>query len=160
MRRVPTMICGIAIGAVLSLTIAATQPTRSQTAEEVVTITKAEWAALAAKNASDAVKNFAEECTMFVPDFPNRLDGKTQIFNLFEAGTNDSSTSLLAEMANEKVQVYGDVAILSYNYMGMDKDATGTVEPTRAKSTRVYVKKGRQWLLVHANFAPAEAPTG
>ena len=160
MRRVPTLICGIAIGAVLSLTIAATQPTRSQTAKEVVTITKAEWAALAAKNASDAVKNFAEECTMFVPDFPNRLDGKTQIFNLFEAGASDSSTSLLAEMANEKVQVYGDVAILSYNYMGMDKDATGNVEPTRAKSTRVYVKKGRQWLLVHANFAPAEAPTG
>ena len=66
----------------------------------------------------------------------------------------------MAEMANEKVQVYGEVAILSYNYMGLDKDATGTVEPTRAKSTRVYVKKGHQWLLVHANFAPAEAPTG
>ena len=160
MRNVPTMILGIIIGAVLSLTISAAQPSRSQTAEEVITITKAEWAALAAKNASDAVKNVAEECTMFVPPFPSRLDGKTQIFNLFEAGAGDSSTLVMAEMANEKVQVYGDVAILSYNYMGMDKDATGTVEPTRAKSTRVYVKRGRQWLLVHANFAPAEAPTG
>ncbi len=160
MRNVPTMILGIAIGAVLSLTITAAQPSRSQTAEEVITITKAEWAARAAKNVSDAVKNVVEEFTMFVPAFPSRLDGETQIFNLFEAGAGDSGTMVMAEMAGEKVQVYGDVAILSNNYMGMDKDARGTVEPTRVKSTRVYVKKGRQWLLVHANFAPAPAPNG
>jgi len=58
-------------------------------------------------------------------------------------------------MANQKVQVYGDVAILTYNYIGATKDKDGKVEPSRAKSTRVYVKKDGQWWLVHANFAPA-----
>jgi len=52
------------------------------------------------------------------------------------------------------VQVYGDVAILSYNFIGVDKDRDGKTESVFAKSTRVYVKKGGKWLLVHANFAP------
>ncbi len=56
-------------------------------------------------------------------------------------------------MVNEKVQVYGDVAILSYNYVGLTKDKDGKVESTFAKSTRVYVKRDGKWMLVHANFA-------
>ena len=55
-------------------------------------------------------------------------------------------------MANPKVQVYGDVAILSYNYVGVVQDKDGRNEPVRAKSTRVYVKQRGKWILVHANF--------
>jgi ketosteroid isomerase-like protein len=61
-------------------------------------------------------------------------------------------------MANEKVQVYGDVAILSYNYIASVRDKDGKVRPAMAKSSRVYVKQGGQWMLVHANFAPVTAP--
>jgi ketosteroid isomerase-like protein len=57
-------------------------------------------------------------------------------------------------MANPKVQVYGDVAILSYNYVGAAMDSDGAVESVLAKSTRVYAKKDGRWMLVHANFAP------
>ena len=56
------------------------------------------------------------------------------------------------------MQIFGDVAILSYNFMGMSKDKEGKVEPIRAKSTRVFVNEGGKWLLVHANFAPVDAP--
>ena len=153
MRRMSTMLCGVAIGVIVTLTVAAAQP-RGKTADEVIAITKAEWAASMAKNASAAVKNVAEDCTMFVSDFPNRIDGKAMIFNLTEAEVGGAGSLVLAEMANEKVQVYGDVAVLSYNFMGMGKDKDGQIEPIRAKSTRVYVKEGRQWWLVHANFAP------
>ena len=51
-----------------------------------------------------------------------------------------------------------DVAILSYNYLGLTKDKDGKVEPARVKSTRVYVKQGSRWMLVHANFAPDPLP--
>jgi len=61
-----------------------------------------------------------------------------------------------AEMTNEKVQVYGDVAILTYNFAGVTKNKDGETETTRAKSTRVYVKQGGQWWLVHANFGAAD----
>ena len=38
------------------------------------------------------------------------------------------------------------------------KNKDGKVTPAMAKSTRVYVKQGGQWMLVHANFAPVTAP--
>ena len=57
-------------------------------------------------------------------------------------------------MVNAKVQVYGDVAILTYNFIGSGMTADGEVEPNLAKSTRVYAKIDGAWKLVHANFAP------
>ncbi len=155
-NRLTNIVC-VGIGAALSLMVAA-QQSRSSAANEVIAITKAEWAAIAAKNPSAAVKNIADDCTMFIPVFPSRLEGKTQIFNMTEAEATGSDELIMSEMSNAKVQEYGDVAILSYNYMGFSKDTKGTVEPTRAKSTRVYVKDRGQWFLVHANFAPADAP--
>jgi ketosteroid isomerase-like protein len=62
---------------------------------------------------------------------------------------------LAADMVNPKVQVYGDTAILSYNYVGVVRDKDGKVTPSNAKSTRVYSKMDGKWMLVHANFAPA-----
>jgi ketosteroid isomerase-like protein len=62
-------------------------------------------------------------------------------------------------MANPKVQVYnGNVAILTYNYVGLTQDKDGKTTPNRAKSTRVYVKKGDKWMFVHANFAADPLP--
>jgi ketosteroid isomerase-like protein len=67
----------------------------------------------------------------------------------------DGGGSFLAgEMANAKVQVHGDVAILSYNFLEVTKDAEGETSPMLAKSTHVYVKMNGEWKLVHANFAP------
>ncbi len=55
-------------------------------------------------------------------------------------------------MLNPKVQVYGDVAILTYNFAGVIKGNDGKVTVSKAKSTRVYVKMNGDWKLVHANF--------
>lgn len=62
-------------------------------------------------------------------------------------------------MLNEKVQVYnGDVAILTYNYAGTTIDKDGKTTPSRAKSTRVFVKKDNKWVMVHANFGADPVP--
>ena len=61
-------------------------------------------------------------------------------------------------MLNPKVQVYGDTAILSYNFFGLEQDKDGKVKPTRATSSRVYVKQDRKWRLVHANFGADPLP--
>jgi ketosteroid isomerase-like protein len=55
-------------------------------------------------------------------------------------------------MLNPKVQVYGEIAILSYNYAGVVKGNDGKVTNTKAKSTRVYLKTNGSWKLVHGNF--------
>jgi ketosteroid isomerase-like protein len=61
-------------------------------------------------------------------------------------------------MVNPKVQVYGDAAILTYNFVGVTKDKDGKTSPSTAKSTRVYAKMNGKWMLVHANFAPVGTP--
>lgn len=154
MARLLSMVSCVALGVMLTLTMALSQATHGKEAKEVISITKAEWAAEMSKNVSSAMRNIHDDCTMWVTDFPNRVDGKDTIYKLYDAGAGGVGSLVMAEMANEKVQVFGNVAILSYNFMGMTKDKDGKVEPTRAKSTRVYANEGGKWLLVHANFAP------
>lgn len=128
--------------------------TNAQIAVEVIAITKAQWAAEMAKEPTAmAMQNVADEYTEFNFDTPTRVDGKDLNMRLYDALAGGVGSLVAAEMANEKVQVYGDVAILTYNFVGMTKDKDGVVAPTLAKSTRVYVNKDGQWMLVHANFA-------
>ncbi len=140
---------------VLFFNMPAAAQTNSQVAEEVIAITKAQWAARMKKQpVATIMQNVAAEYTEFNPNAPTRLDGKDLVSRLLEASVSGSGELVAAEMANPKVQVYGDVAILTYNAIGLTKDKDGEVEPSLAKSTRVYVKKDGRWMLVHANFAP------
>ncbi len=150
MRRVLMVFVGVAV---LSLTLIARAGDK-EVAEEVIAITKASWAAEIREDAAAWMKNVADEYTEFNPAYPTRLDGKAIATRWIETLVSGSGGLVMAEMANEKVQVYGDVAILSYNYIGATKDKDGKIEPALAKSTRVYVKQDGQWMLVHANFAP------
>jgi len=131
-----------------------------QTADEIMNIVKAQWASEMADpgNVNEHYKNIADDYTEFNPDFATRIEGKALSMRLSESFNKDPGRTLAAEMLNPKVQVYGDVAILSYNYAGVSKNKDGEVEPNRAKSTRVYAKQGGKWKMVHANFTPDPLP--
>ncbi len=148
MRRVLMVFVGIAV---LSLSVFAAHHT---VADQVIAVTKAQWAAEMKRDVATAMENVADDYTEFNSDYPTRLDGKAVNVRLSEAFNSGSGDTVAAEMANPKVQVYGDVAILTYNYIGVAKNKDGEIESVKAKSTRVYVKQGGQWMLVHANFAP------
>ena len=150
MRRVLILVLCVAS---VSLVVFAAHHTA---ADQVIAVTKAQWAAEMQNDVTAAMKNVAEDYTEFNPDYPTRLDGKAMSVRLAEATSGGSGSLVAAEMANPKVQVYGDVAILSYNFIGAGKNKDGEIESIKAKSTRVYVKKDGQWWLVHANFAPAD----
>lgn len=134
--------------------------TNQQTANEIISIVKAQWAAEIAdpSNLTEQFKNYADDYTEFNSDYSTRLDGKSVSMKLSEPSGKASSRSVAAEMLNPKVQVYGDVAILSYNFAGITRDKDGVMTPTRAKSTRVYVKQNGKWTFVHGNFAPDPLP--
>ena len=149
MRRI--FVPMIALVAVLS-SVAVAQAGVEDVAKKVIALAKAQWASEMAKNVSASMKNIADDYTEFNPEYPTRVDGKAMNQRLAEASSGASGSLVAAEMANEKVQVYGDVAILTYNFIGSLKDKDGEIEPLLAKSTRVYVKQGGRWLLVHANF--------
>jgi ketosteroid isomerase-like protein len=130
-------------------------------ADAVIGMTKAQWAAEIKDptNAAEQMKNASDDYTEFNGDYATRLDGKAMNTQLAEAAGKASGKTIAAEMANPKVQVYnGDVAILTYNYVGVTQDKDGKQEPVRAKSTRVFVKMGGKWMMVHANFGADPAP--
>ncbi|HQR36965.1 MAG TPA: DUF4440 domain-containing protein [Blastocatellia bacterium] len=132
-----------------------------QIAAAVIAMAKAQWAAEMKDptNLTEQNKDTAEDYTEFNGDYSTRLDGKAMSMRLGEAGASSPDRSVAAEMANPKVQVYnGDTAILTYNYVGLIRDKDGKMTPSRAKSTRVYVKQGGNWVLVHANFGADPLP--
>ena len=140
---------------------ASAQQADQATADAVIAMTKAQWAAEIKDptNISEQSKDMSDDYTEFNGDYATRLDGKAMNSRLAEAAGKNSGKTIGAEMANPKVQVYnGNVAILTYNYAGLTQDKDGKTEPARAKSTRVFVKKGDKWTLVHANFGSDPLP--
>ncbi len=130
--------------------------TNQQIADEIINMVKTQWAAQAADpgNLAEIFKNTADDYTEFNGDYSTRIDGKSISMSLSEPSGKSPSRRVAAEMLNPKVQVYGDAAILSYNFAGITKNKDGELKPMRAKSTRVYAKQSGKWKLVHANFAP------
>ena len=140
---------------------ASAQQVDQATADAVIAMVKAQWAAEIKDqtNVTEQTKDMSDDYTEFNADYATRLDGKAMSSRLAEATGKASGKTVAAEMANPKVQVYnGNVAILTYNYVGVIQDKDGKTEPARAKSTRVYVKKGEKWMLVHANFGADPLP--
>ena len=126
-------------------------------AAEVMALARSQWAAdIAGQPAARMNETLADDYTEFNGDYPTRIDGKTMAMKMAEIPP--SSKSLYGDMQNAKVQVYGDTAILTYNYAGISRAPDGKIEPSLAKSTRVYVRDKGRWMLVHANFAPIRGP--
>ena len=145
----------LAVVSVLAFGIPLFAGSDEEVAKEVIALTKAQWAAEVAGKSVDSVMEIAaDDYTEFNPNAPTRLDGKALNMKIAEANADSSGKMVMGEMTNPKVQVYGDVAILTYNFIGAIKNKDGEVEPNLAKSTRVYAKMGGSWKLVHANFAP------
>ena len=140
---------------------ASAQQADQATADAVIAMVKAQWAAEIKDPTSvtEQMKDAADDYTELNADYATRLDGKAMSSRLAEATGKASGKTIAAEMANPKVQVYnGNTAILTYNYVGVIQDKDGKTEPARAKSTRVFVKKGDKWVMVHANFGSDPAP--
>ncbi|MEO6066262.1 MAG: DUF4440 domain-containing protein [Lysobacterales bacterium] len=131
----------------------------AQDADEIMALTRAQWAAEDHnKPASEAWASVADDYTEFNPGVPVLVEGKALSGRFYEANRQSGETGMVSEMLNPHVQFYGDTAILAYNFAGVTKDKDGKMKPNLAKSTRVYVKQGGKWMLVHANFAPVTVP--
>jgi len=127
-----------------------------QVAAEVMALARAQWASeIAGEPMTQQNAQLADDYTEFNGEFPTLLVGKATATRMGEVTPNDKA--MYSDMQNARVQVYGDTAILTYNFAGLRRGADGKVNPSLAKSSRVYAKQGGQWKLVHANFAPVAA---
>ena len=160
MKNLMLVLVASACGAAFTMNVSAQQADQA-TADAVIAMVKAQWTAEIKDptTVAEQMKDAADDYTEFNGDYATRLDGKAVSTRLAEAAGKASGKTIAAEMANPKVQVYnGNVAILTYNYVGVLQDKDGKTEPARAKSTRVFVKRGDKWVMVHANFGADPAP--
>lgn len=140
----------VGLALVASPAIAGENP---KVAAEVMALARAQWAAeIAGKSVSEQMVSVADDYTEFSPGAPVRIDGKAMNHRLYEAALMDGSKPLASDMVNPKVQVYGDTAILTYNFVGMLRSKDGKVEGNNAVSTRVYSLVNGKWMLVHGHF--------
>ena len=161
MKKLILVVIASACCSAFAMNASAQQSSDKAIADAVIAMTKAQWAAgmKDPTNIAAINKDMANDYTEFNADFATRIDGKAMNDSLAEGVAKDSSKGTAAEMLNEKVQVYnGDVAILTYNYAGTSIDKDGKTTPSRAKSTRVFVKKDGKWAMVHANFGADPVP--
>ena len=119
--------------------------------DEVIALTYKIWKAENENDMTVRNKYISDDYTEFNSSYSTRIDGKAKNYKLSDANLTGGK-SLADEMLNPKVQVYGDVAILTYNFAGVIKNNDGRIVTSKAKSTRVYVKMNGDWKLVHANF--------
>jgi ketosteroid isomerase-like protein len=147
---------GAAAGAIAALLVigapvqAADNP---QVSAEIMALARAQWASeIAGEPMTQQNVSLADDYTEFNGDFPTLLVGKAMSTRMGEVTPNDKA--MYSDMQNGRVQTYGDTAVLTYNFAGLRRAADGKVSPALAKSTRVYVKQGGKWVMVHANFSP------
>ena len=142
-----------AIAGVLMLSSPVSAAENPQVASEIMALARAQWASeIAGAPMAQQNVSLADDYTEFNGDFPTLLVGKAMSTRMGEVTPYDKA--MYSDMQNGRVQVYGDTAILTYNFAGLRRGSDGKVNPSLAKSTRVYVKQDGQWKLVHANFAP------
>ena len=145
-----------AIAGLMMLSSPALAGENPKVAAEVMALARAQWASeIANEPMAQQNVSLADDYTEFNGDFPTLLVGKTTSTRMGAVTPYDKA--MYSDMQNGRVQVYGDTAILTYNFAGLRRGADGKVTPSLAKSSRVYVKQDGQWKLVHANFAPVAA---
>lgn len=149
----------LAAVAITGLAVPAMAQDMSADAKAVMAAARAQWqSGIDNRSAAEQMSTVADDYTEFNGSTPALITGKKTATAMTSAYLQDGSKVLYADMENPHVQIYGNTAILAYNYVGVNRDREGNVEPQNAKSTRVYVKMDGQWKLVHANFQPVPNP--
>ena len=82
----------------------------------------------------------ADDYTEFNADYPCESTARHST-HACRRTSSDGSKSLVGDMQNPKVQVYGDTAVLTYNFVGVAGTRTARFQPKQAKSTRVYANR-------------------
>lgn len=96
--------------------------------------------------------NSSAEMTYFDPSLEKRLDGSKAFSELCKSAEGKFTIDEY-EMVDPKVQVYGEIAILSYNLVDYSKTSQGVEQKFLWNSTEVYHKEGGDWRIVHSHWS-------
>jgi ketosteroid isomerase-like protein len=97
---------------------------------------------------------FADDLTYFAPVTGGRLQGISALKDLF-APIEGKINVPRFEMLNPKLQLLGDVGVLTYH---LDEYASDGPASTRWNATEVYHRIGEQWRIMHAHWSARPNP--
>ena len=96
---------------------------------------------------------YADEISYFDPIQAHRIDGLAAMraaYGPFQGKIHIDRY----EMLSPKVQLSGDIAVLSYNIQNYAKQPDGTEKPaTRWNVTEVFRRIGGKWRTIHSHFS-------
>lgn len=97
-------------------------------------------------------QNSAAEITYFDPSLEKRINGIQEFTELLKPIENQFTIEKY-EMLNPKVQVHGDVAVLSYNLVDYSKNPEGVEQKFFWNTTEVYAKMNSDWKIIHSHWS-------
>ena len=97
-------------------------------------------------------QNNATEITYFDPSLEKRINGIKEFTDLLKPIENKFTIEKY-EMLNPKVQVHGEVAVLSYNLVDYSKNPEGVEQKHLWNSTEVYKKINNDWKIIHSHWS-------
>jgi len=128
-------------------------------AAEVIRLAQAQIdATVAGRPVVERMSAISDDYSLFQAFSNTRIDGKAAVVSLNTAGDAGGDKTLVTQMLNSRVQVYGDTAILTYNTYSINQDRGGDVSPEQSRVTRVYVRRGGRWTNVHTHISRPAMP--
>ena len=97
-------------------------------------------------------QNSADEITYFDPSLEKRINGIQEFTELLKPIENKFTIEKY-EMLNPKVQLHGEVAVLSYNLVDYSKNLKGEEQKFLWNSTEVYAKINDDWKIIHSHWS-------
>lgn len=140
----------VLVGACLLLPSALVHPQSKSVADQVIAREKAWFEAWQRKDKTFAADYLADDATYFGSMSPYLdVDPKVNFLPKFEMYAEMFIIQDF-QMYNPRVQVYGDVAVLTYNN-AVSMTMGGQPMNYTGKVTSVYVKQGGTWRVVHGH---------
>lgn len=115
-------------------------------------------ATVAGRPVVERMSAISDDYTLFQAYSNTRIDGKAAVVALNTATEAGGGKTLVTQMLNSRVQVYGDTAILTYNTYGINQGRDGATSADQARITRVYVRRGGRWANVHTHISRPATP--
>lgn len=97
------------------------------------------------------VKLSAPEVTYFDPYLERRLDGRDALKSYYASLAGKIQIDRY-ELLNPNVQVHGDVAVLSFNYVSWST-AKGKTTESRWNCTEVYSRIDGEWRIIQTHWS-------
>ena len=118
-----------------------------QAADEVLARERAGLDQWAAGDPSGFLEMCAEEVTYFDPFLPKRLDGLAALSTYYQSLRGKVHVDRY-ELLDPRVDVHGDIAILTFNYVSWTGPGT-----SRWNATEVYHRTDRGWRIVQTHWS-------